>query len=130
MKSFGVAGDRVGQYSQGIRFPFGPTALITPFNFPIEIPGLQLIGGILSGNKVLLKGDSRVSIVLEQLIADLLECGLDPQYVNLVHADKTNSGELFKELKDVLRVVQFTGSSAVAEQLMSLYKGKVRIEDR
>lgn len=104
--------------------------LIAPFNFPLEIMGLQLMGGIMVGNKVLAKGDSRVSIVGEQLVSDLLECGLDPQFIELVHADKVNSGLLMDEVKDVLRMVQFTGSSKVAEILMGMYRGKVRIEDR
>ena len=42
-KSFGVPGDHYGQYSVGHRWPYGPVALITPFNFPLEIPVLQLM---------------------------------------------------------------------------------------
>lgn len=130
MKSFGVAGDRTGQHSKGVRWPYGPVGLITPFNFPIEITGLQLMGGIMAGNKVLVKADSRVAIVARQLISDLLECGLDPHCVELVHADKHNAGLLMNDLKDVLRMVQFTGSSKVAESLMETFRGKMRIEDR
>ena len=39
-KGFHVSGDHVGQLSCGYRWPYGPVALITPFNFPIEIPAL------------------------------------------------------------------------------------------
>ena len=130
MKSFGVAGDRHGQHSKGVRWPYGPSGLITPFNFPLEITGLQLMGGIMAGNKVLVKGDSRVSMVAQQIVSDLLECGLDPECIELVHADKDNSGKLMNELRDTLRVVQFTGSSRVAEMLMETFRGKVKIEDR
>lgn len=35
-------------------------ALITPFNFPLEIPALQLMGALYMGNKPLLKVDSKV----------------------------------------------------------------------
>ena len=41
-RSFGVPGDHAGQVSQGYRWPFGPVGLITPFNFPLEIPALQV----------------------------------------------------------------------------------------
>lgn len=41
-RSFGVPGDHLGQTSNGHRFPFGPVAIVTPFNFPIEIPALQV----------------------------------------------------------------------------------------
>jgi hypothetical protein len=36
-------------------------ALITPFNFPLEIPALQLMGALYMGNKPVLKVDSKVS---------------------------------------------------------------------
>ena len=84
----------------------------------------------MAGNKVLVKGDSRVSMVAQQIVSDLLECGLDPECIELVHADKDNSGKLMNELRDTLRVVQFTGSSRVAEMLMETFRGKVKIEDR
>lgn len=54
-QSFGVPGDHNGQTSNGYRWPFGPCALITPFNFPLEIPCLQLMGALFMGNKVTLK---------------------------------------------------------------------------
>ena len=41
-RSFGVPGDHAGQQSNGYRWPFGPVAVITPFNFPIEISLLQV----------------------------------------------------------------------------------------
>ena len=50
----------------------------SPFNFPLEIPALQLIGALMSGNKVLVKGDSRVSIVLKKFLELLHHCGLPP----------------------------------------------------
>ncbi len=40
LRSFRVAGDHQGQSSSGHRWPFGPVCLVTPFNFPIEIPCL------------------------------------------------------------------------------------------
>lgn len=58
-RSFGVPGDHAGQQSNGHRFPFGPVAIITPFNFPLEIPALQLMGALYMGNKPLLHVDRR-----------------------------------------------------------------------
>lgn len=45
-RSFGVPGDHWGQMSHGHRFPFGGVGLITPFNFPLEIPALQASDGV------------------------------------------------------------------------------------
>ena len=41
-RGFSVPGDHPGQASHGHRWPYGPVALITPFNFPLEIPVLQV----------------------------------------------------------------------------------------
>lgn len=67
-QSFNVAGDHDGQTSTGYRWPFGNVAVISPFNFPIEIPALQVYGSLLTGNRPLLKCDPRVSAVMEQFL--------------------------------------------------------------
>jgi 1-pyrroline-5-carboxylate dehydrogenase len=61
-RGFSVPGDHPGQTSNGLRWPYGPVALITPFNFPLEIPALQLMGALYMGNKPLLHVDHRVSV--------------------------------------------------------------------
>lgn len=54
-RSFAAPGDHDGQRSHGFRFPYGPVTLIAPFNFPLEIPVLQLMGALYMGNRVTLK---------------------------------------------------------------------------
>ena len=49
----------MGQTSNGLRWPYGPVAVITPFNFPLEIPALQLMGALYMGNKPLLHVDQK-----------------------------------------------------------------------
>lgn len=56
-QSFNVPGDHNGQHTTGYRWPFGGVGIITPFNFPIEIPVLQFMGALFMGNKPLVKGD-------------------------------------------------------------------------
>ncbi|KAM6583156.1 hypothetical protein CsatB_010158 [Cannabis sativa] len=58
-KSFVVPGNHLGQQSHGFRWPYGPVALINPFNFPQEIHVLQLMGAHYMGNKPLLNVDSK-----------------------------------------------------------------------
>ena len=62
-RSFGVPGDYSGQQSNGFRWPFGRVGLITPFNFPLEIPALQLMGALYMGNKPLLHCDHRWGVM-------------------------------------------------------------------
>ena len=47
-------------------------AIITPFNFPLEIPLLQVLGALYMGNKPLLKVDSKVCHLVFSPIAHLL----------------------------------------------------------
>lgn len=57
-RSFNTSGDHQGQYSSGYRWPYGNIAIIAPFNFPIEIPCLQVFGALLTGNRPTVKVDS------------------------------------------------------------------------
>ena len=126
-RSFAVAGDHYGQASHGHRWPYGPVVIICPFNFPFEIHVLQLMGALFMGNKVLLKVDSKVSIVAEQTLRFLHSCGLPLTDVDLIHCE----GEVMHKLllKAQPRMTQFTGSSRVAEILSRDLHGKVKIED-
>ena len=126
-RSFSVPGDHDGQYSSGYRWPYGPVAIVCPFNFPLEIPALQLIGALLTGNKVLIKSDSKVSVVVEQFVRLLLHCGMPAEDVNFINCQGPEMEKILTETK--FRMTQFTGSSRIAEKLAVLMKGKIKIED-
>ena len=84
-QSFNVAGDYDGQTSTGYRWPFGNVGVITPFNFPIEIPALQVFGALITGNRPLMKCDNRMSIVMEQFLRFSAFCGLNLNDVNFLN---------------------------------------------
>jgi 1-pyrroline-5-carboxylate dehydrogenase len=128
-RGFSNPGDHPGQESRGYRWPFGPVVVIAPFNFPIEIPALQTMGALFMGNRPLVKIDSKVSAVFEQFIRLLIHCGLDPNDLDYIHCRGENMGSLVAEAADTIRLVQFTGSSAVAERVAATMHGKVRLED-
>lgn len=128
-RGFSNPGDHQGQESRGYRWPFGPVAVVAPFNFPLEIPGLQAMGALFMGNKPIVKVDSKVSVVFEQFLRLLIHCGLPAQDVDLIHCPGSKMGELIKDSRDTLRLVQFTGSSGVAEHVAGVMQGRVRLED-
>lgn len=128
-RGFSNPGDHPGQESRGYRWPFGPVVVVAPFNFPLEIPALQTMGALFMGNRPLAKVDSKVSIVFEQFIRMLILCGLDPRDLDYVHCRGEKMGELIATAADTIRLVQFTGSSAVAERVAATLRGKVRLED-
>ena len=64
-EAFRMPGDHDGQFSTGYRWPLGPVGVITPFNFPVEIPVLQMMGALFMGNKPIVKSDSKATFPLE-----------------------------------------------------------------
>ncbi|GLU12327.1 hypothetical protein SLE2022_290150 [Rubroshorea leprosula] len=126
-RSFGVPGNHIGQQSHGFRWPYGPVAIITPFNFPLEIPVLQLMGALYMGNKPMLKVDSKVSIVMEQMMRLLHYCGLPVEDVDFINSDGKTMNKLLMEANP--RMTLFTGSSRVAEKLAGDLKGRIKLED-
>ena len=128
-RGFSNPGDHPGQESRGYRWPFGPVVVIAPFNFPLEIPALQTMGALFMGNRPLVKVDSKVSVVFEQFLRMLINCGLSPDDIDLVHCRGERMGELVSSAADTIRMAQFTGSSTVAERVASTLNGRVRLED-
>ncbi|KAI4343845.1 hypothetical protein L6164_011146 [Bauhinia variegata] len=126
-RSFAVPGNHLGQQSHGFRWPYGPVAIITPFNFPLEIPVLQLMGALYMGNKPLLKVDSKVSIVMDQMLRLLHCCGLPVEDVDFINSDGKTMNKLLLEANP--RMTLFTGSSRVAEKLAVDLKGRIKLED-
>ena len=128
-RGFSNPGDHPGQESRGYRWPFGPVVVVAPFNFPLEIPALQVLGALFMGNRPLVKVDSKVSVVFEQFVRMLIECGLPAQDLDLIHCRGASMGRLIEAARPHIRMLQFTGSSGVAERLADVVNGAIRIED-
>jgi 1-pyrroline-5-carboxylate dehydrogenase len=100
---------------------------VTPFNFPLEIPVLQLMGALYMGNKPVLKPSEPTALVMEQFIRLLIHCGMDPADVDLLNCRGPVAQELI--VQTPVRLTQFTGSSRVGELLCRATGGKVKVED-
>lgn len=126
-------GDYSGHEPCDYRWPFGPVAIITPFNFPLEIMALQLMAALFMGNKPILKQASVTSIVAEAFVRLLLYCGMPKEDMMLIHcagpvmeklvSAKNQDGEF------IVQLTQFTGGSDIAKKLSELTKGRVKMED-
>eukprot|EP00271_Cylindrocystis_brebissonii_P004328 TRINITY_DN15974_c0_g1_i1.p1 TRINITY_DN15974_c0_g1~~TRINITY_DN15974_c0_g1_i1.p1 ORF type:complete len:568 (+),score=60.97 TRINITY_DN15974_c0_g1_i1:191-1894(+) len=126
-RSFANPGNHLGQQSTGMRWPYGPVAIITPFNFPLEIPALQLLGALYMGNKPVVKSDSKVSVVLEQFLRLLHACGMPPGDADFINSGGPAMNELLVQAEP--RMTLFTGSSRVAEKLAEQLRGRCKLED-
>jgi 1-pyrroline-5-carboxylate dehydrogenase len=128
-RGFSNPGNHNGQESRGYRWPYGSVVIIAPFNFPLEIPALQLVGALAMGNRPLIKPETKVSVVLEQFVRLLIHAGLKPDDLDMIHCRGAIMGQLIESARDDIRLIQFTGSSGVAEHLSAVMNGAVRIED-
>lgn len=126
-RSFQIPGDHAGQISSGHRWPYGPVTIIAPFNFPLEIPVLQLMGALYMGNKVTLKCCSKVSVVMEQYLRLLHSCGLPTNDVDFINCEGDVMHKFLMTAQP--RMTQFTGSSRVGEILAKDLHGKIKLED-
>lgn len=126
-RGFSNPGDRDGQQTQGYRWPFGAVCVISPFNFPLEIPVLQMMGALFMGNMVTIKPDPKVAVCLEQFLRMMIDCGMPTGDVSLINGGGDAIEHMVKQ--DSFRLIQFTGSSKIANHLSTISKGKVKIED-
>lgn len=126
-RGFSVPGDHTGQASHGYRWPYGPVAIITPFNFPLEIPALQMMGALYMGNKPLIHSDYRVGLVLEEFVRLLHHCGMALEEVDICCGRGHIINQIIRESK--CRSTLFTGSKRVAEKLAEGLRGRVFLED-
>lgn len=126
-RSFANPGDHPGQQSAGYRWPYGPVGLIAPFNFPLEIPALQMMGALYMGNKPVVHADHKVAIVLDEFVRLLHACGMPAADVDVLHGRGPTMNEVL--LRGAPRSTLFTGSKRVAEKLSVDLHGKVFLED-
>lgn len=99
------------KWAMSFRRPIGVAGLITPFNFPLAIPTWKMFPALLCGNAVILKPSEDVPHTSHRLVELLLEAGLPPEVIQLVHGRGASAGKALVEHPDV-PVVSFTGSTA------------------
>jgi 1-pyrroline-5-carboxylate dehydrogenase len=87
------------------------------------------MGALYMGNRPFIKAATTVSIVIEQFLILLHHCGLPLEDVDLLHCRGSVMSAFLEMVKHDVRLVQFTGSSNVAEEISQILHGKVRIED-
>ena len=99
------------KWAMSYRRPIGVAGLITPFNFPLAIPTWKMFPALLCGNAVIIKPSEDVPHTTHLLVEILLEAGLPPEVIQLVHGRGATAGKALVEHPDV-PVVSFTGSTA------------------
>jgi aldehyde dehydrogenase (NAD+) len=105
-----VPSELPSKWAMSFRRPIGPCGLITPFNFPLAIPTWKAFPALLCGNSVILKPAEDVPHTATVLVEVLLEAGLPPEVIQLVHGHGERVGAPLVEHPEV-PVISFTGST-------------------
>jgi acyl-CoA reductase-like NAD-dependent aldehyde dehydrogenase len=104
---------------KSIRVPIGVFALITPWNFPIAIPGWKIFPALVCGNTVVFKPSSDTPVCAAKLVETFEEAGLPKGVLNLVLGPGGETGEYLAGHPGV-DAVSFTGSFDTGRRLESL----------
>jgi len=93
------------------RFPIGPVAAITAFNYPLHLAVHRMSAAVAAGNTMVLKPASQAptAAILLGLIA--LEAGVPEGVLSVVPCDASDAAPLIEDER--LRMLCFTGSSEV-----------------
>ncbi len=104
------------KFAMSVRMPVGVVGLITPWNFPMAIPGWKLFPALVAGNTCVIKPANDTPLSTYNLVQALVDAGLPPGAVNIVCGTGSGAGAALVEHPDV-RAISFTGSSAVGSHV-------------
>src|ERR1700693_6303289 len=98
------------KWAMSYRRPIGVAGLICPFNFPMAIPTWKMFPALVCGNAVVFKPAEDVPHTGTLLIEILLEAGLPPEVIQLVHGRGEEVGAAIVEHPEI-PLISFTGST-------------------
>jgi len=98
------------KWAMSFRRPIGICGIITPFNFPMAIPTWKMFPALLCGNACVFKPAEDVPHTGTVLVEIMLEAGLPPEVIQLVHGFGEEVGAAIVDHPDI-PVISFTGST-------------------
>jgi len=99
------------------RVPLGVVGAIVPWNYPLEIAAWKLAPALAAGNSVVLKPATETSLTALRLADLALDAGVPAGVLNVVPGKGSTAGGRIARHPGI-DVLAFTGSTAVAKQLM------------
>jgi acyl-CoA reductase-like NAD-dependent aldehyde dehydrogenase len=108
-----------GERREGIvkRFPIGPVAAITPFNFPLMLSAHKIAPAIAAGCSVVQKPASQTPVSALKLAEIVLEAGWPAEALSVLPLSSADADPLAED--DRFKLLTFTGSPLVGWDLKS-----------
>src|SRR5690348_2126637 len=105
-----VPSEMPNKWAMSFRRPIGVAGIITPFNFPLAIPTWKMFPALLCGNACIFKPAEDVPHTGHALVEIMLEAGLPPEVIQLVHGLGESAGAAIVN-HPLIPVISFTGST-------------------
>ncbi|HMJ80629.1 MAG TPA: aldehyde dehydrogenase family protein [Candidatus Dormibacteraeota bacterium] len=100
-----------GRYGITRRFPIGPIAGISPFNFPLNLAAHKVSPALASGNPIVLKPPSKDPLVMLAVAEIIEEAGAPPGSVSVLPMTRELGDRMVEDPR--FKLLTFTGSPAV-----------------
>jgi aldehyde dehydrogenase (NAD+) len=104
-----VPSELKAKWAMSYRRPIGVVGIITPFNFPMASPTWKMFPAFLCGNACVFKPAEDVPHTATVLVEILLEAGLPPDVIQLVHGEGDVGAAIVNH--PAIAAVSFTGST-------------------
>ncbi|SDR50771.1 succinate-semialdehyde dehydrogenase / glutarate-semialdehyde dehydrogenase [Paraburkholderia fungorum] len=104
-----------GRLGFTIRVPLGVVCAITPFNAPLNTVAHKVAPALAAGNAVVLKPSTHTPTLANLMASCLLEAGLPPGLITVLHGAADVAGWLIDE--PAVRFFAFTGSTDVGRSI-------------
>jgi alpha-ketoglutaric semialdehyde dehydrogenase len=104
--------EREGVFAYCIRQPLGVVSIISPWNFPFNVPCRKGVPALMAGNTVVFKPASLTPRTGACFVEAFEEAGLPPGVLNLVTGEGATVGEEFV-VNPRIKAISFTGSTPV-----------------
>ncbi|MGD8684312.1 MAG: aldehyde dehydrogenase family protein [Chloroflexota bacterium] len=106
-----IAPAHKGRQALTRRFPVGPVAAISPFNFPLNLAAHKVAPAIAAGCSIVLKPPSRDPLTMLTVARIIDRAGLPPGAVSVLPMERSLGDRLVADER--FRLLTFTGSPAV-----------------
>ncbi|UPV75402.1 aldehyde dehydrogenase family protein [Halorussus limi] len=104
-----------GRFAYTQREAYGPCAVISPWNFPLEVPGGSIYSAIATANPVVFKPAEETPLTAYHIAEAFDQSSLPDGAFNLV-TGAGETGQALVEHQDI-RLIAFTGSTEVGQQI-------------
>ncbi len=104
------------KWAMSFRRPIGVFGIITPFNFPVAVPSWKIFPALLCGNSIIYKPSEDTPSSANYFVDVLLEAGLPPECVQLVHGHGETIGHAIASHPGVPGL-SFTGSTETGRSI-------------